>query len=80
MGGPWGFPLQSRMREGALDTQQQNSETTFASLRSLLVESRLDCEPRCSARFGGRSGPCSALKGETVPDSLPATPKSPPTP
>ena len=23
--------------------------------------------------------PCSALKGETVPDSLPATPKSPPT-
>ena len=25
------------------------------------------------------SVPCSALKGETVPDSLPATPKSPPT-
>ena len=25
------------------------------------------------------SRPCSALKGETVPDSLPATPKSPPT-
>ena len=27
-----------------------------------------------------REVPCSALKGETVPDSLPATPKSPPTP
>ena len=26
-----------------------------------------------------REVPCSALKGETVPDSLPATPKSPPT-
>ena len=25
-----------------------------------------------------REVPCSALKGETVPDSLPATPKSPP--
>ena len=34
---------------------------------------------------GGRHGvsrevPCSALNGETVPDSLPATPKSPPRP
>ena len=27
----------------------------------------------------GIRDPCSALKGETVPDSLPATPKSPPT-
>ena len=26
-----------------------------------------------------REVPCSALKGDTVPDSLPATPKSPPT-
>ena len=26
-----------------------------------------------------REVPCSALKGETVPDSLPATPKCPPT-
>ena len=32
------------------------------------------------ARDGvSREVPCSALKGETVPDSLPATPKSPPT-
>ena len=32
------------------------------------------------ARHGVSSEvPCSALKGETVPDSLPATPKSPPT-
>ena len=32
------------------------------------------------ARHGvSREVPCSALKGETVPDSLPATPKSPPT-
>ena len=31
------------------------------------------------ARDGvSREVPCSALKGETVPDSLPATPKSPP--
>ena len=30
------------------------------------------------ARHGvSREVPCSALKGETVPDSLPATPKSP---
>ena len=28
---------------------------------------------------GEKVDPCSALKGETVPDSLPATPKSPPT-
>ena len=33
-----------------------------------------------TARDGvSREVPCSALKGETVPDSLPATPKSPPT-
>ena len=32
------------------------------------------------ARDGvSREVPCYALKGETVPDSLPATPKSPPT-
>ena len=32
------------------------------------------------ARDGvSREDPCSALKGETVPDSLPATPKSSPT-
>ena len=32
------------------------------------------------ARDGvSREVPCSALKGETVPDSLPATPKGPPT-
>ena len=32
------------------------------------------------ARDGmSREVPCSALKGETLPDSLPATPKSPPT-
>ena len=32
------------------------------------------------ARDGvSREVPCSALKGETVPDSFPATPKSPPT-
>ena len=31
------------------------------------------------ARILAREVPCSALKGETVPDSLPATPKSPPT-
>ena len=32
------------------------------------------------ARDGvSREVPCSALKGETVPDSLPATPRSPPT-
>ena len=32
------------------------------------------------ARHGvSREVPCSALKGETVPDSLPETPKSPPT-
>ena len=32
------------------------------------------------ARDGvSREVPCSALKGETVPDSLPSTPKSPPT-
>ena len=32
------------------------------------------------ARYGvSREVPCSALKGETVPDSLRATPKSPPT-
>ena len=32
------------------------------------------------ARDGvSREVPCSAMKGETVPDSLPATPKSPPT-
>ena len=32
------------------------------------------------ARHGvSREVPCSTLKGETVPDSLPATPKSPPT-
>ena len=32
------------------------------------------------ARHGvSREDPCSALKGETVSDSLPATPKSPPT-
>ena len=32
------------------------------------------------AREGvSREVPCSALKGETFPDSLPATPKSPPT-
>ena len=31
------------------------------------------------ARDGvSREVPCSALKGETVPDSLPATPRSPP--
>ena len=30
-------------------------------------------------KFLCREVPCSALKGETVPDSLPATPKSPPT-
>ena len=35
---------------------------------------------RALARDGvSREVPCSALKGETVPDSLPATPKSPPT-
>ena len=34
---------------------------------------------RALARDGvSREVPCSALKGETVPDSLPATPKSPP--
>ena len=33
-------------------------------------------EPRGFSRV---AVPCSALKGETVPDSLPATPKSPPT-
>ena len=32
-----------------------------------------------SKEAGSSSTPCSALKGETVPDSLPATPKSPPT-
>ena len=36
-------------------------------------------EPGVSGRDGvSREVPCSALKGETVPDSLPATPKSPP--
>ena len=40
--------------------------------------------PRGSSRISSCDGvsrevPCSALKGETVPDSLPATPKSPPT-
>ena len=40
--------------------------------------------PPCIVRKDPRDGvsreiPCSALKGETVPDSLPATPKSPPT-
>ena len=35
-------------------------------------------EMRTLARDGvSREDPCSALKGETVPDSLPATPKSP---
>ena len=35
---------------------------------------------RTLARDGvSREVPCSALKGETVPDSLPATPKCPPT-
>ena len=34
---------------------------------------------RGSLRSSSCLGPCSALKGETVPDSLPATPKSPPT-
>ena len=33
----------------------------------------------CSLPLCAREVPCSALKGETVPDSLPATPKSPPT-
>ena len=37
-------------------------------------------EAKALARDGvSREVPCSALKGETVPDSLPATPKSPPT-
>ena len=36
--------------------------------------------PAEGARHGvSREVPCSALKGETVPDSLPATPKGPPT-
>ena len=35
---------------------------------------------KCKRRDGvSREVPCSALKGETDPDSLPATPKSPPT-
>ena len=33
----------------------------------------------CARDGVSREVPCSALKGETVPDSLPATPKSPPT-
>ena len=43
--------------------------------------SRALCQAkRALARDGvSREVPCSALKGETVPDSLPATPKSPPT-
>ena len=37
-------------------------------------------QPGFKARHGvSREVPCSALKGETVPDSLPATPKSHPT-
>ena len=33
----------------------------------------------CPTLHQAREVPCSALKGETVPDSLPATPKRPPT-
>ena len=41
---------------------------------------RVPWTARTLARDGvSREVPCSALKGETVPDSLPATPKSPPT-
>ena len=35
--------------------------------------------PLESSLLCSREVPCSALKGETVPDSLPATPKGPPT-
>ena len=47
---------------------------------TMRISGSLLCGASALARHGvSREVPCSALKGETVPDSLPATPKSPPT-
>ena len=57
----------------------------FSSMRlssppTLVFSTGLLFKARALARDGvSREVPCSTLKGETVPDSLPATPKSPPT-
>ena len=45
-----------------------------SSVHGILQARILECRDGVS-----REVPCSALKGESVPDSLPATPKSPPT-
>ena len=73
---PWG----QRVREPGLWGGQRAHHTL--PIRASWPPGRLHCG-RTAAESPddgvSREVPCSALKGETVPDSLPATPKSPPT-
>ena len=80
----WYFKLLDKNNSGAL--RSQGYCAVWRGLSRLLciwwtvrgTHLELKQEPQCLARDGvSREVPCSALKGETVPDSLPATPKSP---
>ena len=75
--------LQARILDQAPPASQASSrgEAKDSALLSSRDAGLLEPPEReALARDGvSREVPCSALKGETVPDSLPATPKSPPT-
>ena len=67
-----GLPLRRRRGQGSSSAPRRGSAEPRPRPTSWQDEA--------IARDGvSREVPCSALKGETVPDSLPATPKSPPT-
>ena len=65
------------LQETRVATREESGVLGFPSRRGLTPRGSQD---EALARYGvSREVPCSALKGETVPDSLPAPPKSPPT-
>ena len=63
------------MRDAGLDEAQVGIKITRRNISNL----RYADDTTLGASLVAQRLPCSALKGETVPDSLPATPKSPPT-